>query len=107
RSPRSGPRPGWCNRCARPPARARRTRCARCAPRPRAPARKSWFWRRVGKAVDEALHDDAGDRGYTIAKALHLMQQDELQLNRRCVIVVDEASMVATPDFKDLLTERC
>jgi hypothetical protein len=35
------------------------------------------------------------------------MQQDELQLNRRCVIVVDEASMVATPDFKDLLTERC
>jgi ATP-dependent exoDNAse (exonuclease V) alpha subunit len=58
----------------------------------------------TGKAVDEALHDDAGDRGYTIAKALHLMQSGELTLDRRCVIVVDEASMVATPDLKALLT---
>jgi ATP-dependent exoDNAse (exonuclease V) alpha subunit len=59
----------------------------------------------TGKAVDEALHDDAGDRGYTIAKALHLMQQGDLTLDRHCVIVVDEASMVATPDLKTLLTE--
>jgi AAA domain len=59
----------------------------------------------TGKAVDEALHDDAGDCGYTVAKALHLMQRGELTLDRRCVIVVDEASMVATPDLKDLLVE--
>ncbi|MCU1701125.1 MAG: ATP-dependent exoDNAse [Mycobacterium sp.] len=59
----------------------------------------------TGKAVDEALHDDAGDRGYTIAKALHLMRQGDLMLDRHCVIVVDEASMVATPDLKTLLTE--
>jgi ATP-dependent exoDNAse (exonuclease V) alpha subunit len=58
----------------------------------------------TGKAVDEALHDDAGDRGYTIAKALHLIRQGELTLDRRCVIVVDEASMVATPDLRELLT---
>jgi 3D (Asp-Asp-Asp) domain-containing protein len=58
----------------------------------------------TGKAVDEALHDDAGDRGYTIAKALHLIQSGELTLDRHCVIVVDEASMVATPDLKALLT---
>jgi conjugative relaxase-like TrwC/TraI family protein len=59
----------------------------------------------TGKAVDEALHDDAGDRGYTIAKALHLMQRGELTLDRHCVIVVDETSMVATPDLHALLTE--
>jgi ATP-dependent exoDNAse (exonuclease V) alpha subunit len=59
----------------------------------------------TGKAVDEALHDDAGDRGYTVAKALHRLRQGELTLDRRCVIVVDEASMVATPDLKTLLTE--
>ncbi|MDT5117159.1 MAG: hypothetical protein QOE30_2898, partial [Mycobacterium sp.] len=58
----------------------------------------------TGKAVDEALHDDAGDRGYTIAKALHLIRQGDLTLDRHCVIVVDEASMVATPDLKALLT---
>ena len=62
-------------------------------------------WAPTGKAVDEALHDDAGDRGYTIAKALHLMARGDLTLDRRCVIVVDEASMVATPDLKTLLTE--
>lgn len=27
----------------------------------------------TGKAVDEALHDGAGDRGYTLAKALHYL----------------------------------
>jgi conjugative relaxase-like TrwC/TraI family protein len=59
----------------------------------------------TGKAVDQALHDDAGDRGYTIAKAFHLMQRGDLRLDRHCVIVVDEASMVATPDLHTLLTE--
>ena len=64
------------------------------------------MWAPTGKAVDEALADDAGDRGYTVAKALHLMARGRTDgLDRRCVIVVDEASMVATPDLKTLLTE--
>jgi conjugative relaxase-like TrwC/TraI family protein len=51
----------------------------------------------TGKAVDEAMADGAGDRGLTVAKALHLLQRSELDLDRRCVVVVDEASMIATP----------
>ena len=54
----------------------------------------------TGKAVDEAMHDGAGDRGLTVAKALHLIDDDELTLDRRTVIVVDEASMVATPELQ-------
>jgi conjugative relaxase-like TrwC/TraI family protein len=57
----------------------------------------------TGKAVDEALNDGAGDRGYTLAKALHYLEQGELQLNRRTLVIVDEASMVATPDLRKLL----
>ncbi|MEU0497515.1 MobF family relaxase [Mycobacterium sp. NPDC006124] len=57
----------------------------------------------TGRAVDEALHDGAGDRGYTIAKALGHLRRGELELNRRTVVVVDEASMVATPDLRELL----
>jgi conjugative relaxase-like TrwC/TraI family protein len=49
RSPPSAPRRGWWRRCARPRVRARRTRCARCAPLLRAPARKSWCWRRPAR----------------------------------------------------------
>ena len=59
----------------------------------------------TGKAVDQALHEDAADRGYTVAKALHLLASKELTLDRRCVIVVDEASMLATPELKTLLEE--
>jgi hypothetical protein len=49
RSPPSAPRRGWWRRCARPRVRARRTRFARCAPLLRAPARKSWCWRRPAR----------------------------------------------------------
>ena len=58
----------------------------------------------TGKAVDEAMRDGAGDRGLTVAKALALIENNELNVERRTVIVVDEASMVATPDLKKLLS---
>ena len=51
----------------------------------------------TGKAVDEAMRGQAGDRGLTVAKALALIDDDQLSLDRRTVIVVDEASMVPTP----------
>jgi hypothetical protein len=57
----------------------------------------------TGKAVDEAMRDGAGDRGLTVAKALKLIEDDQLHLDRRTVIVVDEASMVATPELRRLL----
>jgi conjugative relaxase-like TrwC/TraI family protein len=57
----------------------------------------------TGRAVDEAIRDGAGDRGLTVAKALHLFNRGELRLDRRTVVVVDEASMVATPDLWTLL----
>jgi conjugative relaxase-like TrwC/TraI family protein len=57
----------------------------------------------TGKAVDEAMHDDAGDRGFTFAKALQLIEAGKLKLDRRTVIVVDEASMVGTPELRYLL----
>jgi ATP-dependent exoDNAse (exonuclease V) alpha subunit len=57
----------------------------------------------TGKAVDEAMRDEAGDRGLTVAKALHLIEDNELRVDRRTVIVVDEASMVGTPDLRRLL----
>jgi conjugative relaxase-like TrwC/TraI family protein len=57
----------------------------------------------TGKAVDEAMRGQAGDRGLTVAKALALIDDDQLSLDRRTVIVVDEASMVATPALRRLL----
>jgi AAA domain len=57
----------------------------------------------TGKAVDEAMRDGVGDRGLTVAKALHLIDDNQLNLDRRTVIVVDEAAMVATPLLKRLL----
>lgn len=57
----------------------------------------------TGKAVDEALREDAGDRGFTLAKALHLLDDGHLSLGRRTVMIVDEASMVGTPDLRRLL----
>lgn len=57
----------------------------------------------TGKAVDEAMRDEAGDRGLTIAKALALIEDRQLDVDRRTVIVVDEASMVGTPELKKLL----
>ena len=57
----------------------------------------------TGKAVDEAMRDHAGDRGLTVAKALQLIDDNQLQIDRRTVIVVDEASMVGTPELRRLL----
>lgn len=57
----------------------------------------------TGKAVDEAMRDEAGDRGLTVDKALKLIENDQLRVDRRTVIIVDEASMVGTPDLKKLL----
>jgi ATP-dependent exoDNAse (exonuclease V) alpha subunit len=57
----------------------------------------------TGKAVDEAMRDGAGDSGLTVAKALALIEDNELQVDRRTVIVVDEASMVGTPQLRRLL----
>jgi conjugative relaxase-like TrwC/TraI family protein len=58
----------------------------------------------TGRAVDAALAEGAGDRGLTVAKALHLIADDELQVDRHTVVVVDEASMVGTPELKKLLS---
>jgi conjugative relaxase-like TrwC/TraI family protein len=58
----------------------------------------------TGRAVDAALAEGAGDRGLTVAKALHLIAHGELQVDRRTVVVVDEASMVGTPELKKLLS---
>jgi len=57
----------------------------------------------TGKAVDEALREDAGDRGFTVAKALQLLDAGQLNLDVRTVIVVDEAAMVGTPELRRLL----
>lgn len=57
----------------------------------------------TGKAVDEAMRDGAGDRGLTVAKALKLLEDDQLDINVRTVIVVDEASMLGTPELRRLL----
>jgi conjugative relaxase-like TrwC/TraI family protein len=57
----------------------------------------------TGKAVDEAMRDGAGDRGETVAKALHLIEENKLHIDHSTVIVADEASMVGTQDLKTLL----
>ena len=58
----------------------------------------------TGKAVDEAMQEEAGDRGLTVAKALKLIEDNNLAIDRRTVVVVDEASMVGTPELKKLLS---
>ncbi len=57
----------------------------------------------TGKAVDEAMRGGAGDRGLTVAKALHLLEAERLAFTRASVVIVDEASMLATPDLGRLL----
>jgi conjugative relaxase-like TrwC/TraI family protein len=57
----------------------------------------------TGKAVDEAMRDGAGDRGLTVAKTLTLIDNNQLQIDRRTLVVVDEASMVGTPQLRRLL----
>ncbi|KMO71916.1 MobF family relaxase [Mycolicibacterium obuense] len=58
----------------------------------------------TGKAVDEAMQEEAGDRGLTVAKALKLIEDNNLAIDRRTVVIVDEASMVGTPELKKLLS---
>ena len=58
----------------------------------------------TGKAVDEAMAEGAGDRGLTVAKALNLIENNGSTSRRSTVVVVDEASMVGTPELKKLLS---
>jgi ATP-dependent exoDNAse (exonuclease V) alpha subunit len=58
----------------------------------------------TGNAVDVTIREGAGDTGYTIAKALHKLDNGTLTLGHLDVIVVDEAAMVGTADLCRLLT---
>jgi hypothetical protein len=44
----------------------------------------------TGKAVDPAVREGAGDEGYTIAKAMQLLRDNTLQLDRSTLVIVDE-----------------
>jgi len=44
----------------------------------------------TGHAVDVALREGVAEQGYTIAKALQLLDKDELRLRPNTVVVVDE-----------------
>ena len=57
----------------------------------------------TGKAVDEAMAEGAGDAGLTVAKALMLIQDNKLRVDSATVVIVDEASMLGTPDLSKLL----
>ena len=57
----------------------------------------------TGKAVDEAMQEGAGDAGLTVAKALMLIQDNKLRVDSSTVVIVDEASMLGTPDLSKLL----
>ena len=58
----------------------------------------------TGKAVDEAMGEGAGDRGLTVAKALMLIEDNQLNVDSSTVVIVDEASMLGTPELKKLLS---
>ena len=58
----------------------------------------------TGKAVDDAVREGAGDHGQTVAKAIQLLRDNQLELGPRTLVVVDEASMVGTADMRQLLT---
>ena len=60
----------------------------------------------TGKAVDEAMQEGAGDRGLTVAKALKLIEDNQLNVDRSTVVIVDEASMVGTPELKSCCRVR-
>ena len=48
----------------------------------------------TGKAVDEAMQEEAGDRGLTVAKALKLIEDNTLAIDRHTVVIVDEAGIL-------------
>jgi conjugative relaxase-like TrwC/TraI family protein len=57
----------------------------------------------TGKAVDEAMAEGAGDRGLTVAKALKMIGDNQLDVDSATVVIVDEASMLGTPELEKLL----
>jgi hypothetical protein len=57
----------------------------------------------TGKAVDVAVREVAGDRGYTIARALSLLDQGKLNLAPATLVFVDEAAMIGTDDLRRLV----
>src|SRR6478672_7933344 len=58
----------------------------------------------TGTAVDEAMNEGAGDHGLTVAKAVKLIAEDRLRLDRSTLLIVDEASMLGTPQLSMLLS---
>jgi ATP-dependent exoDNAse (exonuclease V) alpha subunit len=54
----------------------------------------------TGKAVDVAVREGAGDAGYTIAKALHSLQNGSLKLGHLDLVIVDETGMVGTDNLR-------
>jgi ATP-dependent exoDNAse (exonuclease V) alpha subunit len=58
----------------------------------------------TGKAVDEAMQEGAGDHGLTVAKALMLIGDNALAVDSSTVVIVDEASMLGTPELMKLLS---
>jgi ATP-dependent exoDNAse (exonuclease V) alpha subunit len=57
----------------------------------------------TGKAVDEAMQEGAGDRGLTVAKSLMLIADNTLAVDS-ATVVIDEASMLGTPELKEVLS---
>jgi hypothetical protein len=51
----------------------------------------------------QPLQVPAGDRGLTVTKALQLIDNDQLNLNRRTVAVVDEAATFEIRQLRRLL----
>ena len=58
----------------------------------------------TGKADDVAVREGAGDSGYTITKALHMLRNNTLALTRWTLVIVDEVGMVGTDELRQLLT---
>jgi ATP-dependent exoDNAse (exonuclease V) alpha subunit len=58
----------------------------------------------TGKAVEVAVRKGAGDTGYTVAKALHDLQNGTLKLGHLDLVIIDEAGMVGTYDLHQILT---
>ena len=58
----------------------------------------------TGKAVDVAVREGAGDDGLTIAQAVQLLRNNQLELRSQTMVIVDEAAMVGTNDLRQLLT---
>ncbi len=88
-----------------PLARVKPPRSKRCGPLPTAPAnRRVVVLAPTGKAVDVAVREGAGDASYTVAKAVKDLREQQLKLDARTLVVVDEAGMVGTPELRELLT---